>query len=225
MPKFGERRRGPISDEQPQSPVLPEGQAAPEPSAEQRLAQAEAALYALMNEQAGIETVLYEHQQQRQQWLRDGGELQRVAELAREDDQHRLRHEQIAAQLPAHYTAVHDARLATQQAAWETICPALAAGEAALVAAIENYQTALAEARALHERAHRAGFGEQLRQSRFVTPPIVSNDWTLVAFLAAVQQRRQPPVATMPNWTEPVVNRGPPFSWRHGRQGEDDSAA
>ena len=168
-----------------------------EPSPQNRLAAAEAALNTLLAEQADIAATLEQHQQRRQELLQGDGDLQPILDLQAEDDRLKLRIEQIGTLLPDIEREIEQQRRANWEAAWQTHRPALAAAEAGLVQAIENFFAMLERANGLHARAR--GFGERLREFVAPPPPIIYNDWALREFVKAVARgQRQPAAGSQP---------------------------
>jgi hypothetical protein len=157
---------------------------------EQRLAEAQAAVSVLLGEQADIEAELFQHREQRTAWLAEGGDLDRVAELARQDERLRLRREQIGHRLPPLQAAVHAAWLVVQESAWQDRRPALRQAEQQLAAAIRALYAAIDVAHELHNAAHHAGFGGRLGE--FVRPPApLVADYALRQYVATVEQRER----------------------------------
>ena len=161
------------------------------PAPARQLADAEAALNALLAEQAEVQQTLLEHQHQRHEWLRDGGDLQRITDLDRGDYRLRLRSEQIDMQLPPHQAAVQQARAAVHEAKWQDYRPVLVQAQQRLATAITDLYGALTQLHDAHNAAHRAGFADRL--GAFIRPPPKEpvSDFALREYLRFAERRQQ----------------------------------
>jgi hypothetical protein len=185
MPRFGERlRRSPPAN----------GQPPPEPEAQQVTSTASERLAALLGEASEINRTLEAHRAERERLLREEtGSFAAVRELGSEDDELKLRLEQIELKLPDLQAEIEAERAAAWEAAWQSHVPGLREAEAELADAITAFRAALERANARHARA--ASFGDRLHA--FVRPPPLQifNDWSLVEFLRAVDRRQHGTVA------------------------------
>lgn len=163
---------------------------------EQRLADAEAALDALLGEQAQVRQALAEHQQRRGALMRDAGDVAQIVALEADECLFGLRLEQINLQLPAAQIAVQQARADVHEAAWRDYRPVLVHAEQQLATAIGNLFDALARVHDAHGAAHRAGFGGRLGE--FIRPPPAApvSDYALREFQKHAALKTQP--ATLP---------------------------
>jgi hypothetical protein len=216
MAKFGERlRRGLSAETDPPAPA--------EQTPAEQLADAEAALNALLGEQATAHATLIEHQQQRHAYLRDRGDVSRIVELDRADYQIKLRLEQIATQLPALQDAVQQARAAVHDEQWQSFRPSLVQAEVRLATSITELFAALVHARELHNAAHRRGFagrlGEFLKVPPGGTADSVLSDYALREYVRSVEGRPWPAVPLLPDFGNIALEeatrwRTPPFTPR-----------
>jgi hypothetical protein len=188
MPPFGSRKA--------RTPETAPPETAPAPA--QQLADAEAALNALLSEQADIQATLRAHQQQRHEWLADGGALERVTSRDREDNRLKLRLEQIAMQLPPRQAAVQQAHVAVHEARWQDYRPVLVEAQQRLAAAISELYSALTQVQDVHTAAQRAGYADRL--GGFVRPPPKDpvSDYALREFVKAAGRQQQPVAVSAP---------------------------
>lgn len=171
------------------SPETAQTETAPEPA--QQLADAEAALSAVQDEQATVQQTLLEHQQQREAVLRDGGDLAQVVQLDRAAYQLGLRLQQLELLRPARHAAVRQAHVAVHEANWRDFRPTLVEAEQRLATAISEIYSALAEVQAAHDRAHRAGFADRLGEFHPPVPKDPLNDWSLRQYAKFAERRQQ----------------------------------